>query len=387
MAMNSTSILDLADSGIVSSFLDSTPFATLPGIKAIATLALFILFYIVLESLHGALNSLFHRISEKTKNTLDDELLKAVNKPVKYLILVASAYLAIALTVGNIILISFSTGQAEAQQAFTLYDLFSVLFIIVGTHIAASVASAAINWYGQEVMPHTQSAQDDGMFPIVSQIAGISIYAVGAIMVLGMFGVEVGPLLAGLGIAGLAVALALQDSLGNFFAGMHILIDKPVRVGDYVQIKTEGVEGTIEEIGWRSTKILQPTNSHIIIPNSKLASSVLINYHSPEKATGIKITVGVSYDSDTDKVMKVLYEAAKKVVTENEFAVKGFEPKVWFMAFKDSYLEFAVAVQVADFANKINLESALNTEILNAFRKNKIEIPFPARTVYMKKES
>jgi len=235
-------------------------------------------------------------------------------------------------------------------------------------------------------MPHTKNALGNELFPIGSKIAGISIYAVGAIIVLGMLGIEVGPLLAGLGIAGLAVALALQDSLGNFFAGMHILIDKPVKAGDYVRIKNEDVEGTIVEIGWRSTKILQLNNSHIILPNSKLASSVLINYHLPEKATGIKIAVGVSYDSDTDKVMKVFYEAAKKVVTENEFAVKEFEPKVWFTAFKDSCLEFAVVVKVVDFANKVDLESALNMEILKAFRKNKIEIPFPARTVYLKKE-
>ena len=393
--MNSLQLPILGDfpgagpAAVLGVWADSVPLLGNPVVMAVADLALFVVIYLAFEVAYNlAVQGLSH-LSQKTKSTLDDELLSALKTPSRYILIVLSAYVSVALLVGGVTLFIYSVGVVDGQSVvkyFTLYDLLAMLLILSLTHAVASVASTIIIWYGREVVPRTAGTMGDEMFPIVRNVSTIAIYSAGLLIVLGMLGIEIAPLLAGLGIAGLAVALALQESLSNFFAGMYLLADKPVRAGDYILVKGEDAEGTVVEIGWRSTKIKQLAGNYLMIPNSKLASSVLVNYHAPGRRTAVPVKVGVAYDSDMGSVLKLLSEVAAKVAGENDLLVKEFEPIVLFTGFKDSYLECTLVVQVSDYRKKDLAISALNLAILDAFRKNNIEIPYPIRTIYMKKD-
>ncbi|PIO02752.1 mechanosensitive ion channel protein MscS, partial [Candidatus Micrarchaeota archaeon CG09_land_8_20_14_0_10_55_25] len=183
-------------------------------------------------------------------------------------------------------------------------------------------------------------------------------------------------------------ALALQSTLSNFFAGVYILVDKPVKVGDYVSIDSEssGVTGFVKEIGWRNTKIQSFGNTVFVLPNDKVANSTIINYSSAkDKGRGVLFDVGVDYSSDADKVERLLREAVKEAAKKNEQIVKDFEPVVRFENFGDSALYFKVIFRVQDYTARWSAEAQVKRRILDLFRKNKVSVPFPIRTVYLKK--
>jgi small-conductance mechanosensitive channel len=230
----------------------------------------------------------------------------------------------------------------------------------------------------------TKSRLDDTLFPIVNKVIVIILYLIAFLIILDYLGIEISPLIASLGIAGLAVALALQDTLSNFFAALYMSADKPVRKGDYIQVGTE-LEGYVEEIGWRSTKIRTLPNNFVIIPNAKLAQSTITNYNVPKKEMSVLVNVGVSYDSDLKKVEKITIETAKKVLKKTPGGVEDFEPFIRYNNFGDSSIDFTVILRTDEFVNKYLLTHEFIKALKEAYDKAKITIPFPIRTVYMKK--
>ncbi len=135
------------------------------------------------------------------------------------------------------------------------------------------------------------------------------------------FGISVTPLLTALGVGGLAVALALQDTLSNLFAGINILLSKQTKVGDFIKLST-GEEGFVEDLNWRSTTIRQLANNMVVVPNQKIATSIITNYALPETECSMLVAVGVSYDSDLDHVEKITVAVAKEVLRDTDGAVK-----------------------------------------------------------------
>ena len=136
------------------------------------------------------------------------------------------------------------------------------------------------------------------------------VLVVGAVVMLGSLGIAITPILTALGVGGIAVALALQDTLSNLFAGIHLLADRPIRVGDYVRLSAHDVEGHVLDVGWRSTRIRMPQNSVVIVPNTLVAESVITNFDLDSTRIGVTIRVGVGYDADPDHVERVLVEEA-----------------------------------------------------------------------------
>lgn len=145
------------------------------------------------------------------------------------------------------------------------------------------------------------------------------------LLVLGSLGISVTPLIASLGITSLAVALALQPTLENFFSGVQILIDKPFRIGDFIELES-GEQGFVDKIGWRSTWIKMLPNNIVIVPNSKVSQSKIINYYYPEKELSVPVEVGVHYNSDLDFVEKVTLEVANQILLEHEWGVESYDP-------------------------------------------------------------
>jgi small-conductance mechanosensitive channel len=206
------------------------------------------------------------------------------------------------------------------------------------------------------------------------------VFGVGGLVVLSALGIEITPILTALGVGGLAVALALQDTLSNLFAGMHLLADRPIRVGDYVKI-ADSVEGYVVDVGWRSTRVRMLQNVVVVVPNKKVAESVVTNYDLPEPRLALLVPVAVSYESDPDHVERVLVDEATGAAREVAGLLADPPPFVRFIPGFGAYsLDFTLICQVATFVDQYAVQHELRKRILRRFRAEGIEIPFPTRT-------
>ncbi|MEK6591347.1 MAG: mechanosensitive ion channel domain-containing protein, partial [Nitrospinota bacterium] len=172
----------------------------------------------------------------------------------------------------------------------------------------------------------------------------------------------------------------------NLFAGIHILIEKTIRVGDFIRLET-GQEGYVDDITWRTTRVKMLPNNMVVIPNSKLAQSIVTNYYLPEKRMSLLIPIGVSYSSDPEKIERILVEEAKKAVGEVPGLLKDPEPFVRFIpGFGESSLDFTLICQIKEFVDQYLVQHELRKRIFKRFGDEGIEIPFPQRTVHLKGE-
>jgi small-conductance mechanosensitive channel len=225
--------------------------------------------------------------------------------------------------------------------------------------------------------------------PSTGLAAGIvkgTIFVIGILIILGVLGISVAPLITALGIGGLAVALALKDTLENLFAGVHILMEKSVRVGDFIRLEN-GQEGYIEDITWRTARIRMVANNMVVIPNSKLAQSVVTNYSLPDKSMTLYLQVPVSFDTDIDKVEALLIEEAGKAAGDVAGLLREPGPQVNFIpGFGENGLNLTLVCRIRDVADQFAVQSALRKRILKRFREEGVEMPSLPRYLYEKKE-
>ncbi|HEY2989831.1 MAG TPA: mechanosensitive ion channel family protein [Candidatus Binatia bacterium] len=222
-----------------------------------------------------------------------------------------------------------------------------------------------------------------GPLEIVTKIVLI---AVGAMIILDNLGISLTPILTTLGIGSLAVAIALQDTLGNFFAGLYVKADRPIEVGHYIKLQT-GDEGYVERIGWRSTRIRMLPDNMVVVPNNKLVQDIITNYHLPTRELAVLVPVGVAYDSDLEKVEKVTQAVAREALKTVPGGVPDSEPLIRYNAFNQSSIDFTVVLRAREFTDGILLKHEFIKKLHVRYEKEGITIPFPIRTVYLKPES
>ncbi len=307
------------------------------------------------------------KITEKTKTKLDDLLIHSLKRPVVFLIFTLAFYF------GSKVL----TLTEGAQKVFG-----SITSILVTLNIAwfvMNILDALIVNYIAPATAKTKSDLDDTLIPIIRKALKVIIVSVTLVMIIDNFGYDVTSLIAGLGIGGLAFALAAQDLLSNLFGGIAILTDKPFRLGD--RIRVDGNDGFIREIGLRTTRMQTLDGTMIVIPNSIIAHTTLENV-SKEKARKVKVTIGVTYDTSNRKL-----EQAKKIIAEviKENVDTKDESLVSFYNFGDSALEILVIYWIKNFDNILGARDRVNMELKKRFEKAKIEMAFPTQTVYIKK--
>ncbi len=316
---------------------------------------------------------LFSRFTSRTKITLDDEIFNSIRGPIRLVIILAGIFYAVYLVEPDLKI-----------DGISIVEIYILLAILVGAYFFSKILTTIILWYTKEIVKKSKSKVDDTMFVFLSRIVSIIIYVIAIMVILSRLGIEISPLLASLGIAGLAVALALQDSLSNFFSAIYLTVDKPIKLGDYIELEN-GLGGYVDEIGWRSTKIKTLPNNYVIIPNSKLSQTIFTNYSSPVDEMSVIINVGVAYSSDLKKVEKVTIETVKKVMQNTEGGVKNFEPFIRYNTFGDSSIDFSVILRVRSFVDQYLVKHEFVKALHEAYRKNKIEIPFPQRDVHLSK--
>lgn len=244
-----------------------------------------------------------------------------------------------------------------------LWVVFILSLSLLTSRLVALLLRMYMNRYRQE-MPAV---------PLVVQASKVLVLLVGVIIALDKIGIAITPILTALGVGGLAVALALRDTL----ASGHI------KVGDYIRLEG-GEEGFVEDITWRNTVIRQPSNNLIIVPNSKLSSSIVINFHKPDSELAVIVPVGVSYDSDLEKVERITIEVAKEVQREVEGAVPDFEPFIRYTAFGDFSINFNVILRAKDVPSQHVLRHEFIKRLKRRYEEEGIKIPFPIREVYLR---
>ncbi|GAA3030840.1 mechanosensitive ion channel family protein [Streptomyces glomeratus] len=250
----------------------------------------------------------------------------------------------------------------------------SVLLIFVVTLTAARVIAGLVRTVTQSRSGVAGSAT------IFVNITRVVVLALGFLVTLQTLGISIAPLLTALGVGGLAVALALQDTLANLFAGVHILASKTVQPGDYIRLSS-GEEGYVVDINWRQTTVRQLSNNLVVIPNGQLAKTNMINYTRPEQQLTVLVQVGVGYDSDLEHVEKVTTEVVAEVMTEITGAVPDHEPAVRFHTFGDSRIGFTVILGVGEFSDQYRIKHEFIKRLHKRYRAEGIRIPAPTRTV------
>lgn len=344
-----------------------------PTLEILLAAGIIAVFAIGGKVLFWFLGKYIRALTRKTKNTLDDRLLAAIEFPLFLGFVSLGAYFALA--------------QISFLNSFLpiITNIFINGSIVIGALLVIRILESSLDWYSEEVAPKSRVRIVE-ILPTFKRILKVFILIIAAIMVLDNFGIEISPLLASLGIAGLAVALAFQDTLSNFFAGVYITADRPVKAGDYIRLDT-GDEGYVVKIGWRSTQIRTLPNNIVMIPNSKLAQSIITNYYGPDRQMAVLVQVAVSYDSDLEKVEKVTIDVAKRLQKSVGGAVKEFEPFIRFHTFGDSGIGFSVILRVNEFVDQYLLKHEFVKALSAAYRKEGIEIPYPKRDLYIKEDS
>ncbi|MFF0061279.1 mechanosensitive ion channel family protein [Streptomyces sp. NPDC005279] len=219
-----------------------------------------------------------------------------------------------------------------------------------------------------------------GSATIFVNITRVVVLAMGFLVVLETLGVSIAPLLTALGVGGLAVALALQDTLANLFAGVHILASRTVQPGDYIRLSS-GEEGYVVDINWRNTVVRQLSSNLVIIPNTKLSGTNMTNFHRPDQQMTLNVQVGVGYDSDLDHVERVTTEVVESVMADIVGALPDHEPAVRFHTFGDSRINFTVILGVGEFSDQYRIKHEFIKRLHRRYRAEGISIPAPTRTI------
>jgi small-conductance mechanosensitive channel len=209
------------------------------------------------------------------------------------------------------------------------------------------------------------------------------IYLVGGMIVLQTFGINMAPMLTALGVGGLAVALALQDTLSNLFAGLQLLAAQQIKPGQFVHLES-GEQGYVMDITWRNTTLRTIQNNIVVIPNARIASSIMTNYYLPNEDISVVVEVGVSYDSDLNHVERISIETAKTILRQQQGGVVDFEPYVRFRLFGDSSINFTVHLRGAEFYDQYLIKHEFIKALHQRYQAEGIEIPFPIRTLVVK---
>jgi len=327
---------------------------------------LFVVWVAVLWSVKVLLYRKLTRISARTTSHVDDVILYALSKPLAFLV------------VGSGLLVVERILPAEGADRLMLIG-FRLAVVLAGALFSDRLLCRFIDVYA-DTQPIFQSSRT-----IARGLSRTLVYALATFAVLDNLGISITPVLASLGVGSLAVALALKDTLANFFAGVQLVADRSVEVGQRVRIES-GEEGVVARVGWRSTHIRTAADVLVIVPNSKLTESRITSYDRPTPALSITLEFGVHYDSDLAAVERVALETAREVLR----TVPGGEPEAAPAFFCRSFAESAITcilvVRVRSFDVRVPLQHALIVQIQRRFREAGIVMPYPTRTVEFESE-
>jgi small-conductance mechanosensitive channel len=261
----------------------------------------------------------------------------------------------------------------------TIEKVITIGLIFLGTVVFSKISSGLAKMYSQRVSSGLLSNT------IFANLAKILVFVIGILMILQYLNISIAPILTALGVGGLAVALALQDTLANLFAGLHIVASKQIKPGDYIRLSS-GEEGIVTDITWRYTHIRALSNTITIVPNAQLAKAIVTNFDLPEKELAVLVQVGVSYDSNLEKVEKATIDEAMSVMRDLEGGVPEFTPFIRYHTFADSSINFTVILRGRQFVDQYLIKHEFIKRLHRRYQQEGIQIPFPIRTIHIEKD-
>lgn len=302
------------------------------------------------------------RWAKRTSSKIDDVVIEAISGPFILWFLILAIY--------------FGLKASILPDEFVLIA-GKILLVLGITSVTLVISNISVRFI------KTYSTRIESAFPVTSltqNITRIIIFGIGVLVILNSLGISITPILATLGIGGLAVALGLQDTLSNLFSGFYIAIARQVRVGDYIKLES-GEEGYVADINWRATKIKMLANNVVLVPNEKLTKAIITNYYLPDKETAVLIDLGVHYKSDLNKVERVTVEVAKEIMKEVPGAVREFEPFIRYHTFSESSIKFTVILRAKEFVDQYFIKHEFIKRLKECYAKEGIVIPYPTMTV------
>lgn len=303
------------------------------------------------------------KITQKTESTIDDIILKIITRPIFLYIIFIGAF--------------FATKRLSILDSYNYYvdETFFVLIVLISSYLISKIFSFAVSFWLKTHEKYERTPQ------LINRIVGIVIYIIGLAIIFAHFKIQITPLIATLGVGGLAVGLAIKNTLTDLFAGIHLLSDRPINVEDFIEIPAEKIKGYVQDIGWRSTRIKSLAGNIIIVPNSKLAENTIINNYLPRKKMYVVVECGVAYNSDLEKVEKITLDVAKNIQKNIEGAIRDHEPSLKFRQFGTSNIQFTVVLGVENVSDKYEVRHQFIKTLIKKFRQEGIEISYPVRKI------
>ncbi len=332
--------------------------------KFIFAALIFLFFILLAKVILFVFSRYLEKIAARTKTTIDDTIFNNTKKPLFYFVL---AY-------------GLKVSLLHLEIDGTVTKLVNSVMALVFLFVLLRVVDVLIETWGANFATKTKTRVDEVLLPLIQKVVKVVFVLIGFIWVLDIWQIDITPYLAGVGISGLVLGLALQDSLKNVFGGITLLLDKTYQIGDKIKLE-DGTTGTIYDIGLRSTKMTTFDNEVVYVPNGYLANSRVVNYTRPDPKVRVKVEFTVEYGSNVEKVQKTVL----KVLSAMDEVMKDPAPQVTFMAMGDFALKFRATFFVDHWNKEFPKKIEATENIYNGLNKAKIGIPFPTHTVYLKK--
>ncbi len=342
---------------------------------SIISILVFVFILVVAGLTQIILQKLYKSTKTKDPSKIFPQIIKIIKGPIVVLICVSAPFASI--TIFNEI------SETSLQPLLKLiinwgYKVWWIIIIFWIANLLSKITQLILTSYITTIIQKTNTGIESKILPPIRRVLPLAIYSIALLVTLDGLGVAISPLLAGFGIGGLAVALAVQPTLSNFFAGTYLVTEGELKEGDFIELDG-GPSGYVVDVGWRSTKIRSRFNNLVIIPNSKMVDTIVTNFYSPTPAMNVIVNCGVSYDSNLKQVEEIVTEIANDLVKTSPYAIEEVDPFIGFSNFGDSNIDFFVFLQAKDRTESFILKSELIKRIHQRFEKEDIEINYPVR--------
>ena len=320
--------------------------------------------------------SLLPRLTARTNTALDDRMVTAAARPIRLAILALGFRISLLALQARIP--AFQEKGAYFVQFGWALSIAKALVILGVTALVNGLLKAAMDWYIHDLAARSQSNWDKELLPLFRKVLSLLLYFIAISVILDQFGYPITALITTAGVASLAIALAAQETLSNMLGGLAILMDRPFRIGDVIEL-ADGKSGEVVEIGLRSTKIKQFDGNALVVPNKDMANSRVINYALPHPRAAIRQTITVHYTTDVEQAKSLLLQMMKA----HSEVLDDPEPGVWFTRFTPNGLELFMSCWVSSYKDRFRITDELNVWIIKAMRQANIKLGFPKSDVHL----
>jgi len=329
--------------------------AILAGAAIVARLALLLI------------DRVFARLARRTPTSFDDALLDAVRVPLFW------AIMFFALTIAADQLTFLPADWREGREGLRFVLCWLVVWVFVH-----KLVSNMMNWYSHEMARVTESSLDESMIPFLRRVLLFLVGAIAVIVLLSHFGVDVSALVTSLGIASLAIALAAQNTLSDWITGFVIILDRPFKIGDRIEIQSLDTWGDVQDIGLQSTRVRTRDNRMVVVPNSVIGKNLVVNHSDPSTQYRVQTHVGVAYGTDVAEARRVMVAA----VRAQDWVMKDELIEALFIEYGDVGIIFRVRCWIEDYVETRRIMDKLNSCLYEALNEAGIQMPMPVQTLY-----